>query len=251
MGLRGVSGPPEPGSGPVEAGNGAPPEPGSRSGDALLLVEDDRDLSALLGRLFTEHGFLVDAVRDVHTGLHLALTRTFAVLVVDRRLPDGDGADLVARLRHRGVPTPVLILTAHGAVQDRVDGLDAGADDYLVKPFEATELLARVRALLRRHTESAAVLPLGGGSLDTESLEAVLDDGTRIGLSPAEAALLAQLARRPTRVFSRDELRASLSPGTVSDSLIDTHVYAIRRKLGRAAIRTVRGIGYRAGELGG
>ena len=239
----GVSEAPEPGRGTVAESDAA-------LGETLLLVEDDRDLSALLVRLFSEHDFVVEAVRDVHTALHLALTRTFAILVVDRRLPDGDGADLVARLRQRGMSTPVLMLTAHGAVQDRVEGLDAGADDYLVKPFEATELLARVRALLRRHTENAAVLTLGGGALDTESFEAVLDDGTRIGLSPAEAALLAQLARRPTRVFSRDELRASLSPGTVSDSLIDTHVYAIRRKLGRAAIRTVRGIGYRAGELG-
>src|SRR5699024_6106164 len=109
-------------------------------------------------------------------------------------------------------------------------------------PFDSTELLARVRALLRRHVESAVELPLGSGALDTENLEAVLADGRRIGLSPAECALLAQLARRPTRVFTRDELRSVLSPGTVSDSLIDTQVYAIRRKLGRSAVRTVRGV---------
>jgi two-component system response regulator QseB len=219
-------------------------------GEALLLVEDDRELSALLVRLFTEQGYLVAAVRDVQGGLHRALTTPFAVLVVDRRLPDGDGAQLVSRLRARGVSTPVLMLTAQGAVHDRVSGLDAGVDDYLVKPFDSTELLARVRALLRRHTDTAAVLPLGTGSLDTAASEAVLEDGRRVALSAAEAALLAQLARRPTRVFSRDELRAALSPGTVSDSLIDTYVYTLRRKLGRASVRTVRGVGYRAGELG-
>lgn len=219
-------------------------------GESLLLVEDDRELAALLVRLFTEQGYLVAAVRDVQGGLHRALTNTFAVLVVDRRLPDGDGAQLVTRLRQRGVSTPVLMLTAHGGVRDRVSGLDAGADDYLVKPFDSTELLARVRALLRRHVESAVVLPLGEGSLDTATSEAVFGDGHRVALSAAEAALLAQLARRPTRVFPRDELRAALSPGTVSDSLIDTYVYTVRRKLGRGSIRTVRGVGYRAGELG-
>jgi two-component system response regulator QseB len=223
---------------------------GASEGESLLVVEDDRELAGLLVRLFTEQGYLVAAVRDVQGGLHRALTSPFSALVVDRRLPDGDGAQLVARLRQRGLATPVLMLTAHGSVHDRVSGLDAGADDYLVKPFDAAELLARVRALLRRHLETAAVLPLGGGGLDTQSLEAVFHDGRRVALSPAEAALLAQLARRPTRVFSRDELRSLLSPGTVSDSLIDTQVYSIRRKLGRAAVRTVRGIGYRAGELG-
>jgi two-component system response regulator QseB len=222
---------------------------GSSDGESLLLVEDDRELAALLVRLFTEHGYVVATVRDVQGGLHAALSTTFSVLVVDRRLPDGDGAQLVSRLRERGVSTPVLMLTAHGAVHDRVSGLDAGADDYLVKPFDSTELLARVRALLRRHVETAAVLPLGGGSLDTETSEVVFDDGRRVPLSVAEAALLAQLARRPTRVFTRDELRAVLSPGTVSDSLIDTYVYTVRRKLGRASVRTVRGVGYRAGEL--
>ncbi|GAA2169148.1 response regulator transcription factor [Pedococcus bigeumensis] len=218
-------------------------------GESLLLVEDDRELAALLERLFSEQGYQVDAVRDVQGGLHSALTTSYSVLVVDRRLPDGDGAELVSRLRRNGVTTPALMLTAHGAVHDRVSGLDAGADDYLVKPFESTELLARIRALLRRHVESAAVLPLGAGFLDTATAEGVFGDGRRVTLSAAESALLAHLARRPTRVFSRDELRATLSPGTVSDSLIDTYVYTIRRKLGRAAIRTVRGVGYRAGEL--
>jgi two-component system response regulator QseB len=226
-------------------GDMADPEP-----IPLLLVEDDRELSQLLVRLFSGEGYLVHAVRDLQAGLHAAMSRTVAVMVVDRRLPDGDGVDLIRRVRTSGVVTPALVLTAHGSVEDRVEGLDGGADDYLVKPFDSSELLARVRSLLRRHLESATVVPLGDGAVDIDAHEVRLSDGSRVELSPAETAFLAQLARRPARVFSRDELRDSLAPGTRSLSLVDTYVYSIRRKLGHAAIRTVRGVGYRAGELG-
>ncbi|GAB3065136.1 response regulator transcription factor [Pedococcus soli] len=224
---------------------------GDVSSTELLLVEDDRGLRTLLVRLFEGEGYAVQAVPDVQSGLHAALTGSHAVMVVDRRLPDGDGVDLITRLRRQGLATPVLVLTAHGTVRDRVEGLDGGADDYLVKPFDSAELLARVRSLLRRHLDDVAVsLPLGTARLDTATNAVVLADQTSVELSPAEGAFLAQLARRPTRVFSRDELRDSLAPGTTSLSLVDTYVYAIRRKLGRDVIRTVRGVGYRAGELG-
>lgn len=224
---------------------------GDVSSTELLLVEDDRGLRTLLVRLFEGEGYAVQAVPDVQSGLHAALTGSHAVMVVDRRLPDGDGVDLITRLRRQGLATPVLVLTAHGTVRDRVEGLDGGADDYLVKPFDSAELLARVRSLLRRHLDDVAVsLPLGTARLDTATNAVVLADQSSVELSPAEGAFLAQLARRPTRVFSRDELRDSLAPGTTSLSLVDTYVYAIRRKLGRDVIRTVRGVGYRAGELG-
>ncbi|GAA2739136.1 response regulator transcription factor [Pedococcus aerophilus] len=224
---------------------------GDAAGTGLLLVEDDRELSGLLVRLFEGQGYAVQAVRDVQSGLHAALTGVHAVMVVDRRLPDGDGVDLVSRLRRQGVTTPVLVLTAHGTVRDRVEGLDGGADDYLVKPFDSAELLARVRSLLRRHLDDGAVvLPLGAARLDTTTNLVTVPGRAPVELSPAEAAFLAQLARRPTRVFSRDELRDSLAPGTRSLSLVDTYVYGIRRKLGREVVRTVRGVGYRAGELG-
>lgn len=224
---------------------------GDVSSTELLLVEDDRGLRTLLVRLFEGEGYAVQAVPDVQSGLHAALTGSHAVMVVDRRLPDGDGVDLITRLRRQGLATPVLVLTAHGTVRDRVEGLDGGADDYLVKPFDSAELLARVRSLLRRHLDDVAVsLPLGTARLDTATNAVVLEDQSSVELSPAEGAFLAQLARRPTRVFSRDELRDSLAPGTTSLSLVDTYVYAIRRKLGRDVIRTVRGVGYRAGELG-
>ena len=215
----------------------------------MLLLEDDVELADLLVRLLGAEGCDVTGVRDLQSALHAALTRRFDVMVLDRRVPGGDGVELLARLRGRGVTTPALVLTALGAVRDRVEGLDLGADDYLVKPFEADELVARVRALLRRHVDEADVVPFGEGWVDIESLEAVRPDGTRVELSPAEATLLVQLCRRPNRVFSREELREVLSPESSSASLIDTHVYAIRRKLGAEVVRTVRGVGYRAGHL--
>jgi len=234
-----------PGEPVADAGAPAPVPPG----EALLLVEDDPALVDLLERLLTGQGYAVTPARDVQSGLHAALTRPFAAMVLDRRLPDGDGVELLARLRRQGVATPALVLTAHGTVQDRVEGLDSGADDYLVKPFVAEELLARLRALLRRQLDSAVVLPLGEGALDLEAREALRPDGTRVALSAGEASLLAVLARRPSRVFTREELRDALAPQSTSSSLMDTYVYAVRRKLGRASVRTVRGLGYRAGEI--
>ncbi len=231
------------------SGMGQSPEKSGPGAVSLLLVEDDRELALLLTRLFTAEGFAVHTAGDVRSGLHAGLTAGAAVMVVDRRLPDGDGVELVTRLRQRGIATPALILTAHGTVQDRVEGLNGGADDYLVKPFDSSELLARVHALLRRHLDTAVVLPLGSANLHVESLEVELPDGSRVALSPAEGALLMQLARRPSRIFSREELRENLAPGTMSTSLVDTYVYALRRKLGRSAVRTVRGIGYRAGDV--
>ncbi|WP_255608366.1 response regulator [Micromonospora sp. PLK6-60] len=163
----------------------------------LLLVEDDRALTALLADLLTEEGYAVDVAGDGHRGLHLALTRDYQVLVVDRGLPALDGLELVARLRGRGMTCPVLLLTARGAVQDRVAGLDAGAEDYLVKPFEVTELLARLRALRRRHPESAGWLPVGHRRLDVANRR-VCDGGAEIPLSAREFAVLHALAGRPT-----------------------------------------------------
>ena len=223
--------------------------PPATQGPRVLLLEDDVELAELLVRLLSAEGCDVTGVRDLQSALHAALTRQFEVMVLDRRVPGGDGVELLARLRGRGLATPALVLTALGSVRDRVEGLDLGADDYLVKPFEADELVARVRALLRRHVDEADVVPLGDGWVDLESLEAVRPDGDRVELSPAEATLLVQLCRRPNRVFSREELREVLSPESNSASLIDTHVYAIRRKLGTEAVRTVRGVGYRAGHL--
>jgi two-component system response regulator QseB len=222
----------------------------SREGQAgLLVVEDDGELRELLGRLLGDEGYLVDTARDGQAGLHRALTRRYDAMIIDRGLPGVDGLDLIGRLRRQGIGTPVLVLTAYGAVADRVAGLDAGAEDYLVKPFEIDELLARVRALLRRHGQGVERVVLGGGHLDLDVRAVRRSDGTEVDLSEREMLMLQTLARRPARVFTRDELMERVFPGAESESIVDTYVHYLRRKLGNDVVRTVRGIGYRAGTL--
>jgi two-component system response regulator QseB len=215
----------------------------------ILVVEDSAELCSMLDRLLGDSGYRVDLARDGQAGLHQALTREYDVLLIDRGLPAIDGLDLILRLRRRGLTTPVLILTAYSAVADRVAGLDAGAEDYLVKPFEVDELLARLRALRRRHSASAEVLRLGAGEVDIAARVARLADGSEVELSGREVALLRVLAARPTRVYSRDELREQVFDAAESASIVDTYVHYLRRKLGSGAVRTVRGLGYRAGAL--
>ena len=215
----------------------------------LLIVEDDAELASLLSTLIEAEGYRVDLAHDAQRGLHLGLGRPYRVMVIDRRLPDMDGLELLVRLRRRAITARVLILTALSAPTERVRGLDAGADDYLTKPFDLEELLARVRALDRRFGERADVLPLGEGYLDREAREVSLPDGTRVALSPREFELLHALAARPRAVHSRPQLRATVFPETAADSIVDTYVYYLRRKLGRQIVRTVYGLGYRVGPL--
>ncbi len=212
----------------------------------LLLVEDDRNLGPLLVEVLGDQ-HEVDHARDGQTGLHLALTRPYDVMVIDRGLPAIDGIDLIGRLRNRGIGTPILILTARGTVADRVEGLDAGAEDYVVKPFEIDELLARLRALLRRHAEVAGVVSLGRRRFDVVGRRVLGGGEDAVELSGKEAGLLEVLARRPSKVFTRPELLAAVfDPGDVQGT-VDTYVYYLRRKLGRDVIRTVHGLGYRLG----
>ncbi len=222
------------------------PDPGAPH---VLVVEDDPELGALMSRLLRGEGYLVDVAPDGQAGLHHGLTRRYDVLVIDRGLPGIEGLDLVGRLRRQGVVTPVLVLTAYGTVADRVAGLDAGAEDYLVKPFEVDELLARLRALRRRNQDVAEVLRLGAGVLDLNARTVRRADGTEVGLSGRELSLLQLLASRPRRVFSRDELREWVFDAAESASIVDTYVHYLRRKLGSDVVRTVRGAGYRAGEV--
>ncbi|MDF8263577.1 response regulator transcription factor [Luteipulveratus flavus] len=217
----------------------------------VLLVEDDSDLAGMLARLLSDEGYDVEHARDGQRGLHVALTQQFDVMVIDRGLPAIEGLDLLTRLRTKGIRTPTLILSARGSTADRIDGLDAGAEDYLAKPFDVGELLARLRALQRRGYEEAQVLPLGTRVLDLDS-RVVRERGesasSGVPLSEREAQLLEVLARRPNQVFSRADLMVRVFEDAGSEVVIDTYVHYCRRKLGREVIRTVRGVGYQLGS---
>ena len=223
--------------------------PASAAARRLLLVEDDRALAAMLEEILESAGYVVELARDGQAGLHLGLSRSYDVVVLDRGLPAIDGLDLLGRWRTRGVDVPVLVLSALGLARDRVDGLDAGAEDYLTKPFDVDELLARLRALLRRHSDRAESLALPDGRHLQVALRAVTADGGTEYLSERECALLAALARRPTKVFSRAELVSSVFSDAEDEGVVDTYVHYLRRKLGRTCIRTVRGLGYALGPL--
>ncbi len=217
----------------------------------VLLVEDDRRLAEMLTALLVEEGYRVEVAGGGQAGLHLGLTRHYGVLIIDRGLPVLEGLELLRKLRSNGIGTPALILTARGSLTDRVDGLDAGAEDYLVKPFEVPELLARIRALLRRHTDTAQFLPLGRRRLsltDRAVLGGEGDTGATVALSERECRLLAVLAGSPEQVFTRPQLLARVFDQADTVGTVDTYVHYLRRKLGRESIQTVRGLGYRLGS---
>ncbi len=221
----------------------------------VLLVEDDRRLAEMVTALLVEEGYRVEVAGGGQAGLHLGLTRHYGVLIIDRGLPVLEGLELLRKLRSNGIGTPALILTARGSLTDRVDGLDAGAEDYLVKPFEVPELLARIRALLRRHTDTAQFLPLGRRRLSLTDRAVVNGDGDgvsgavgTVALSERECRLLAVLAGSPEQVFTRPQLLARVFDQADTVGTVDTYVHYLRRKLGRESIQTVRGLGYRLGS---
>ncbi|BDZ51131.1 transcriptional regulator [Frondihabitans sucicola] len=214
----------------------------------LLLVEDDPALGPLIEEVLSE---VYDVVRhdDGRRGLIAALDGDFDVLVVDRRLPSLDGLSIVEALRRGRVTAPVLMLTALGAVGDRVDGLDAGADDYLVKPFEFDELLARLRALTRSFDGVGVTLPIGEWHFAPDERVLSSPYGGRVVLTDREADLLRVLAREPERTFSREHLLRVAFPAGEKPGTVDTYVHYLRRKSEPEIVLTVRGRGYRLGAL--
>jgi two-component system OmpR family response regulator len=219
----------------------------------VLLVEDDLEQARILAEGLREQGLEVDHAATYAAGLERARHGGADVIVLDVMLPGGSGFDLCARARKAGVATPVLMLTARDAVDDRVTGLDAGADDYLVKPFAYEELLARLRALARRPpTRKAVALRSGPFELD-ETTRRVTVAGRPVDLSQREFSILECLLRRPGQVLSRDQLLdyawpygVALTPNTV-----EAYIHLLREKVGNTAaahIETVRGVGYRLRE---
>lgn len=213
----------------------------------VLLVEDDDRLTDLLRDLLGEEGYRVDVATDGQAGLHRGLTHRYDLIILDRGLPAVDGIEVLRALRRRGVDAPVLVLTAYGTLADRVEGLDAGAEDYLVKPFEIPELLARLRALRRRRLDAAESLPVAGREFDRKNLTVTGADGT-VELTVSEAALLSVLAGSPGQVFTRAQLLEAAFGAADTPGTVDTYVHYLRRKLGRDVIRTIRGVGYRLGS---
>jgi DNA-binding response OmpR family regulator len=211
-----------------------------------LLVEDDALLGDGLRAGLRQAGFEVDWVRDGADAAHAAETESFAAIVLDLGLPNMDGLAVLRRLRARGIKTPILILTARDAVQDRVTGLDAGADDYVVKPVDLAELAARLRALVRRaRGEAAPALRRGDLELDPAAHRVVFR-GRSVELSAREFALLHELMLNAGRVLSREQLEERLySWGReVESNAVEVHVHHLRRKLSPRLIRTIRGVGY-------
>jgi len=212
----------------------------------LLLVEDDALLGDGLAVGLTQAGFEVDWVRDGVAALHAADAGGYAAVILDLGIPRMGGFEVLQRVRSRGSRLPVLILTARDAIDDRVRGLDAGADDYLVKPADLTELAARLRALIRRSKgEADPTLRIGPVELDPAA-RTVLHDGVPVALKPREFALLHELMLNAGRVLTRDQLEDRLYRwgDEIGSNSVEVHVHRLRRKLAPELIRTVRGVGY-------
>jgi two-component system, OmpR family, response regulator len=217
----------------------------------LLLLEDDLLLGEGLRDYLRTEGHVVDWCSTV--GDAAVLVRDpYDALLIDWQLPDGSGLDWLRRLRQRGLTTPALMLTARDLLSDRVLGLDAGADDYLVKPFEPEELAARLRAVCRR-TAGTGGERIGFGAVQVDlTAKAVWLDAAHVELTAREWALLEALVLRAGRIVSRSDLDALVigQDAEVCSNVLEVHISNLRRKLGRSFIETVRGLGYRIGAPG-
>ncbi len=212
----------------------------------LLLVEDDPILGDGLQAGLRQGGYTVDWLRDATSAEAALRSEHYEIMVLDLGLPDRSGLSVLKELRQRGEDLPVLILTARDAIEDRVKGLDSGADDYMLKPFDLDELAARLRALLRRHSGRAENKIVHGEIVLDPSAHAVSIAGKGIELPPREYTVLQLLLENSGRVMSRSRLEESLYSwdGEVESNAIEVYIHHLRKKFGSDLIRTVRGVGY-------
>jgi two-component system OmpR family response regulator len=217
----------------------------------ILLVEDDLKIASFILKGLKAEGFAVDHAADGERGLDLALTEPYATAIIDVMLPKLNGLELIKTIRREKVKTPIIVLSAKGAVEDRVKGLQTGADDYLAKPFAFSELLARVQALIRRSTDAAEPTRLSFADLSLNLItREVSRGGTRIELQPLEFSLLEYLLRNAGRVVSKTMIMENVwdynfDPQT---NVVESRIYKLREKIDRGfstkLIHTVRGVGY-------
>lgn len=213
----------------------------------LLLIEDDQQLGPMIAQVLTEV-YDVTLIPDGAAGLAAGINDEFDVMVIDRRLPSLDGLAVVDALRRKLVTTPILLLTALGTIRDKVDGLDTGANDYLVKPFEFDELFARLRAIRRVFTGEGRTLMVGGWEYYPDSRTIYSPYEGRILLTVKENELLKLFAEAPQRTFSRQQILAAVFSAEDTAGTVDTYVHYLRRKTDTDIVLTVRGEGYRLGQ---
>lgn len=216
----------------------------------ILLIEDDQMIGAAVRQGLVQAGFAVDWATDGRQAELSLANGVYDLAMLDLGLPKKDGMAILASLRNRGNAMPVLVATARDTVADRIAGLEAGADDYVLKPFDLDELIARVRALLRRHAGSGTPLLKFGQLVLDPVRRSVLRSGEPVELSAKEFALLETLMQRPGAVLSRDKLEESLYGWgeEVGSNAIEVHLHNLRKKLGSALIKNIRGVGYRVTE---
>jgi DNA-binding response OmpR family regulator len=222
---------------------------GGNDGMRLLLIEDEAPNAAIIKRCLEEEGFDVDTAREGNQGLRMATTTDYAAIILDLMLPGMDGWEICRSLRGRRNTTPILVLTARGEVEDRVRGLELGADDYLPKPFDFTELIARIRALIRRDkVHKGRVIIIDRLEIDTGARR-ILCDGQEVSLAPQEYSLLEALALSEGRVLNRDYILSRVWSNEESYSnSVDVHIGMLRKKIdapySTKLIHTVHRLGY-------
>lgn len=212
----------------------------------ILLVEDDEMIGEAVADGLKGEGYAVDWVKDGNSAIIALDTTPFSLVILDLGLPGKDGLAVLKEIRFRKNHTPVLVTTARDTVNDRIEGLDAGADDYLIKPYDLDELSARIRALLRRSAGRSDPIIRRGSLTINPSTREVLFNGESVLLSSKEYALLFALAERPGIVLSRAQLEEKLYnyESLIGSNAIEVHIHHLRKKLSEDSIKTVRGVGY-------